>query len=75
MGGGGAGQNLEFENIMGDATNRNDFGQSLKNFCSRYNLDGVDLDYETPGNRGVTVQQINDYVALIAPVETAAPLG
>lgn len=70
---GGAGQNLAFENFMGDATKRTTFANSVKDFCARFGLDGVDLDYETPGDRGISTQQIADYSKLIAAVDAAAP--
>ena len=39
-----------FSPMAGNETKRKTFAQACRAFCDRYNLDGIDIDWEFPGN-------------------------
>ena len=39
-----------FSSMANDATKRKTFAKACRAFCDKYNLDGIDIDWEFPGN-------------------------
>lgn len=68
---GGAGYETAFENVFGSSTKRNTFAQSIAAFANKFGFDGIDLDYEVPGDRGALPSQVTNYGKLIAAVDNA----
>ncbi|EAU84319.1 endochitinase [Coprinopsis cinerea okayama7 len=48
-----------FSTAVGSASNRTAFVKTVVNFAQKYHLDGVDFDWEYPGNQGIGCNTIN----------------
>ncbi|MBS1662877.1 MAG: T9SS type A sorting domain-containing protein [Bacteroidetes bacterium] len=64
---GGWGGGDGFHGIVASAANRTNFVNTMLSYCSRYGLDGVDIDWEYPG--GGT--EANNFVTLMQQLSTA----
>jgi GH18 family chitinase len=68
---GGWGWDKEFETLAADPAKRVRLAKSVADFCSTYQLDGVDIDWEYP-NGG---ESSTRFTALIVAFRAALPLG
>jgi GH18 family chitinase len=65
VGGGGGGGG--FAGIVASATNRTNFVNNLLSFCSKNNVDGVDIDWEYPS----AGTQANNFLTMMQQLSTA----
>jgi len=64
---GGWGQGGGFTGIVASSANRTTFTNNMVNYCNQYGLDGVDIDWEYPGD-GTEAQ---NFVLLMQQLSTA----
>jgi chitinase len=48
-----------FSTAVGDSANRTAFVKTVLNFANKYELDGIDFDWEYPGNQGIGCNAIS----------------
>ena len=64
---GGWGGGDGFHGIVASSGNRTNFVNNMVSYCSRYNLDGVDIDWEYPGDG----TEANNFVTMMQSLSTA----
>ncbi|KAM0754711.1 glycoside hydrolase, partial [Meredithblackwellia eburnea MCA 4105] len=67
---------LYFSTLVGDDSNRKSFIKSLKEFSDTHNFDGVDIDWEYPGQAGIGCNRFSkndsaNYLSFLSLLRTA----
>ncbi|CAG2182274.1 unnamed protein product, partial [Oppiella nova] len=57
--------------MVTNTESRQKFVKSVVTFLDKYNFDGLDLDWEYPGNRGGAASDIDNYVKLLEELKEA----
>ncbi|GJC80954.1 chitinase 1 [Colletotrichum liriopes] len=68
---GGGGGSAEFPALAANPAARARFAKEIKAFCDKYQLNGVDIDWEHPSD----AKQGQDYIALLSDVRRQMPAG
>ncbi|TQN69136.1 Chitinase 1 [Colletotrichum shisoi] len=68
---GGGGGSAEFPALAASPAARARFAKEIKSFCDKYQLNGVDIDWEHPSD----AKQGQDYIALLSDVRRQMPAG
>ncbi|KAF7559432.1 hypothetical protein G7046_g4714 [Stylonectria norvegica] len=66
---GGGSSSKEFANLAASRDARQTFAQQAKEFCDKYNLDGVDIDWEHPQ----TPEDGHNYILFLEAIRAALP--
>lgn len=61
----------KYSAMAGDANKRQVFIQSTLEFILEHGFDGLDLDWEYPGQRGGSAQDKINFVTLLKEIQTA----
>jgi len=68
---GGGGGSAEFPALAANPASRARFAHEIKEFCDKYQINGVDIDWEHPSD----AKQGQDYIALLSDIRRYMPAG